>query len=67
MVMPWYKHGVDDEAGAGFLRPDALPDANQDVQSWNVVRSWRRSAINSLAQGPVTPMCKGDNVKIIYY
>ncbi len=41
-------------AGAGFLRPDALPDGNQIINIWNEVRSWVALALNSLAQGPVT-------------
>jgi hypothetical protein len=31
--------GVDDEAGAVLLWPNALPFAIQDIKSWNVVRS----------------------------
>ena len=50
--------GVDDEIEAGFLRPNALPDANQDKISRNVVITYASVAfaLNSPAQGPVTSM-----------
>ena len=48
--------GVDDNTGARVLRPDALPDANQDVNPGTRLGASIAFAFNSPAQGPVTPM-----------